>query len=389
MVLDAIINERLRQRNAVELIASENFVSQRVRDAVGSVFTNKYAEGYPGTRYYGGCENCDEIESYCQRKWQEAFSTDYHVNVQPHSGSQANMAAYFAVLEPGDTVLAMDLKHFGHLTHGSHVNFSGKLYNFVFYGLDDSACIDYHDIYEKIEQFKPKMVLAGASAYSRIIDFERIKAIIDRCSTPEYHPIFMVDMAHIAGLVAAGAHPSPFGLADIITTTTHKTLRGPRGGMIFCRNELSKKIDSAVFPGTQGGPLMHVIVGKAVAAEEACSISFKNYINNVVKNTRAMCQAFQALGYDIVSGGTDNHLFMIDFSKTHPNITGKMVQDKLEESGITVNKNCVPGDKRGPAETSGIRIGCAAMTTLGCDEEYFCTVAKEVDQIIKSWYQSK
>lgn len=384
MVLDAIIDERLRQRNAVELIASENFVSQRVRDAVGSCFTNKYAEGYPGRRYYGGCENCDEIERYCKLKWQEVFDTDYHVNVQPHSGTQANMAAYFAVLEPGDTVLAMDLKHFGHLSHGSPVNFSGKLYNFVFYGLDEHNLIDYNDIYDKIVEHKPKLVLAGASAYSRIIDFERIAAIIDWCKSPEYQPIFMVDMAHIAGLVAAGVHPTPFGLADIITTTTHKTLRGPRGGMIFCKRELSRKIDSAVFPGIQGGPLMHVIAGKAVAAEEACSVSFKRYIEQVVRNTKAMCQQFQSLGYEIVSGGTSNHLFMIDFSKTHPNLTGKMVQDELEKSGITVNKNCVPGDQRGPAETSGIRVGCAAMTTLGCNENYFRDIANEIDRVIKT-----
>lgn len=384
MVLDAIIDERLRQRNAVELIASENFVSQRVRDAVGSCFTNKYAEGYPGRRYYGGCENCDEIERYCKLKWQEVFDTDYHVNVQPHSGTQANMAAYFAVLEPGDTVLAMDLKHFGHLSHGSPVNFSGKLYNFVFYGLDEHNLIDYNDIYDKIVEHKPKLVLAGASAYSRIIDFERIAAIIDRCKSPECQPIFMVDMAHIAGLVAAGVHPTPFGLADIITTTTHKTLRGPRGGMIFCRRQYAKKIDSAVFPGVQGGPLMHVIAGKAVAAEEACSVSFKRYIEQVVRNTKAMCQQFQSLGYEIVSGGTSNHLFMIDFSKTHPNLTGKMVQDELEKSGITVNKNCVPGDQRGPAETSGIRVGCAAMTTLGCNENYFRDIANEIDRVIKT-----
>ena len=384
MVLDAIIDERLRQRNAVELIASENFVSQRVRDAVGSCFTNKYAEGYPGRRYYGGCENCDEIERYCKLKWQEAFDTDYHVNVQPHSGTQANMAAYFAVLEPGDTVLALKLENGGHLSHGSPMNFSGKLYNFVFYGLDEHNLIDYNDIYNKIVEYKPKLVLGGASAYSRIIDFERIAFIIDRCKTPDYQPLFMVDMAHIAGLIAAGVHPTPFGLADIITTTTHKTLRGPRGGMIFCKRELSRKIDSAVFPGIQGGPLMHVITGKAVAAEEACSVSFKRYIEQVVQNTRAMCQQFQSLGYEIVSGGTSNHLFMIDFSKTHPNLTGKMVQDELEKSGITVNKNCVPGDQRGPAETSGIRIGCAAMTTLGCNENYFRDIANEIDRIIKT-----
>ena len=384
LVLDAIIDERLRQRNSVELIASENFVSQRVRDAVGSVFTNKYAEGYPGRRYYGGCENCDEIELYCQRKWKEVFNTDYHVNVQPHSGSQANMAAYFAVLEPGDTVLAMRLEEGAHLSHGSPMNFSGKLYNFVFYGLDEHNLIDYNDIYDKIMEHKPKLVLAGASAYSRIIDFERIAAVIDRCKTPDYQPLFMVDMAHIAGLIAAGEHPSPFGLADIITATTHKTLRGPRGGMIFCKEELAKKIDSAVFPGIQGGPLMHVITGKAVAAEEACEVMFKNYIKNVVKNTKAMCQEFQARGYDIVSGGTDNHLFMIDFSRTHPTLTGKAVQEKLEASGITVNKNCVPGDKRGPADTSGIRIGCAAMTTLGGSEDYFRAVAQEIDRIIRS-----
>ena len=381
---ELIAAEQARQNNNIELIASENFVSENVMRAVGSCLTNKYAEGYPTERtsgktgrYYGGCEVVDQLEEYCCDKWREVFSTDYHVNVQPHAGSSANLAAYFSVLKPGDTILSMDLNNGGHLTHGSAVNFSGKLFNMVFYSVTDQGYIDYDDIEKKAAQYHPQLILAGASAYSRIIDFERIGAIAKANGA-----YFMVDMAHIAGLVAAGMHPSPFGIADIITTTTHKTLRGTRGGMIFCRPELAKKVDAGIFPGTQGGPLMHAIAGKAVTAEEACAPAFKEYIAQVIKNTRAMCDTFITLGYDIVTGGTDNHLFLIDFSKTHPNLSGKDVQNELDRHGITLNKNCVPGEKRSPAQASGVRIGCAAMTTKGWKEADAVACAKRIHEII-------
>ena len=379
-VFELIEAEKNRQSNTVELIASENFVSPDVMKAVGSCFTNKYAEGYPGHRYYGGCSNCDELEEYCQKMWRKAFNTSYHVNVQPHSGTQANMAVFSALIKPGGTFLAMKLENGGHLSHGSPVNFSGKIYNPVFYGLDKNGYLDYNDLADKIMEFQPKLILAGASAYSRTIDFERITKIIENCKyqIAGYHPYFMVDMAHIAGLVAADQHPTPFGHADVITTTTHKTLRGTRGGLIFCRQHMAHKIDSAVFPGNQGGPLMHIIAGKTVTAEEACTPEFKKYIENVVSNTKAMCNELKSFGYDIVSGGTDNHLFMIDFSKTHPDLTGQMVQDELERHGITLNKNCVPNDKRGPNETSGVRIGCAAMTTKGYTSKEFRQIARHI-----------
>ena len=393
-----IEKEALRQSENIELIASENFVSPMVLEAMGSCLTNKYAEGYPTERisgnkgrYYGGCEVVNEIEEYCCGLWRKVFNTDYHVNVQPHSGSQANACAYAAVLKPGDTILAMNLNNGGHLTHGSSVNFSGKLYDVKFYDVDENGFIDYEDLENKIRYYKPKLVLAGASAYSRIIDFERIYKIIQSVKLDnfiafdvDYFPYFMVDMAHIAGLVAAGEHPSPFGLADIITTTTHKTLRGPRGGLIFCKPELAKKIDSAVFPGNQGGPLMHVIAAKAVCAEEAMTDEYKEYIRNVVKNCKAMAEEFINLGYDVVTGGTDNHLFLLDFSRTHPHLTGKMVQDELDKYKITANKNCVPNEKRSPAQTSGLRIGTAAMTTKGWDESDFIDCVYWIDGIIKS-----
>lgn len=393
-----IEKEALRQSENVELIASENFVSPMVLEAMGSCLTNKYAEGYPAERssgnkgrYYGGCEVVNEIEEYCCNLWRKVFNTDYHVNVQPHSGSQANACAYAAVLRPGDTILAMNLNNGGHLTHGSSVNFSGKLYDVKFYDVDENGFIDYEDLENKIRYYRPKLVLAGASAYSRIIDFERIYKIIQSVKLDnfiafdvDYCPYFMVDMAHIAGLVAAGEHPSPFGLADIITTTTHKTLRGPRGGLIFCKPELAKKIDSAVFPGNQGGPLMHVIAAKAVCAEEAMTDEYKEYIKNVVKNCKAMAEEFINLGYDVVTGGTDNHLFLLDFSRTHPNLTGKMVQDELDKYKITANKNCVPNEKRSPAQASGLRIGTAAMTTKGWDESDFIDCVYWIDGIIKS-----
>lgn len=401
-VFDLIAEEQKRQDNTIELIASENFVSDDIMAAVGSCLTNKYTEGYPVERtsgnkgrYYGGCQFYNELEEYCCDKWREVFNTDYHVNVQPHSGSNANLAAYMSVLKPGDTILAMRLDQGGHLTHCSPVNFSGKLFHGVFYNLDSNGRIDYEDLRHKIYELRPKLVLAGASAYSRIIDYEKIFNIITETAqkmTDEgfqiYHnwpkrPYFMADMAHVAGLIAAGDHPTPFGYADIITTTTHKTLRGPRGGMIFCRPELAKKVDSAVFPGCQGGPLQHVIAGKAVCAEEALTDDYKNYIHQVVKNAKAMAEEFMKMGYDVVTGGTDNHMFLLDFSKTHPNLTGKMVQDACDEQGITLNKNCVPNEQRSPVQASGVRIGTPAMTTKGFTETNFINVAHRIDWIIK------
>lgn len=388
-VFDIIQKEKHRQDTTVELIASENFVSENVLKAVGSCLTNKYCEGYPADhksgskgRYYGGCEYIDELEEYCCDMWRKVFNTDYHVNVQPHSGSSANLAAYMSVLKPGDTILAMSLNNGGHLTHGSSVNFSGKLFNMKFYDVDSEGFIDFNDVKNKAEEFRPKLILAGASAYSRIIDFEKFAEIAK--SVGAY---FMVDMAHIAGLVAAGDHPSPFGLADIITTTTHKTLRGPRGGLIFCKPELAKKVDSTIFPGTQGGPLEHVIAGKAVAAEEACTEEFKNYIHDVVGNCKAMCDEFISMGYKIVTGGTDNHLFLVDLTAT--GLTGKEVQDELDKHHITLNKNCVPTETRSPQQASGVRIGTAAMTTKGYKKEDFIKVAHDIDKVIKEMQQRK
>ena len=388
-VFDIIEKEKHRQDTTVELIASENFVSENVLKAVGSCLTNKYCEGYPADhksgskgRYYGGCEYIDELEEYCCDMWRKVFNTDYHVNVQPHSGSSANLAAYMSVLKPGDTILAMSLNNGGHLTHGSSVNFSGKLFNMKFYDVDSEGFIDFNDVKNKAEEFRPKLILAGASAYSRIIDFEKFAKIAK--SVGAY---FMVDMAHIAGLVASGDHPSPFGLADIITTTTHKTLRGPRGGLIFCKPELAKKVDSTIFPGTQGGPLEHVIAGKAVAAEEACTEEFKNYIHDVVGNCKAMCDEFISMGYKIVTGGTDNHLFLVDLTAT--GLTGKEVQDELDKHHITLNKNCVPTETRSPQQASGVRIGTAAMTTKGYKKEDFIKVAHDIDKVIKEMQERK
>lgn len=388
-VFDIIEKEKHRQDTTVELIASENFVSENVLKAVGSCLTNKYSEGYPANhksgskgRYYGGCEYIDELEEYCCDMWRKVFNTDYHVNVQPHSGSSANLAAYMSVLKPGDTILAMSLNNGGHLTHGSSVNFSGKLFNMKFYDVDAEGFIDFNDVKSKAEEFRPKLILAGASAYSRIIDFEKFAEIAK--SVGAY---FMVDMAHIAGLIAAGDHPSPFGLADIITTTTHKTLRGPRGGLIFCKPELAKKVDSTIFPGTQGGPLEHVIAGKAVAAEEACTEEFKNYIHDVVGNCKAMCDEFISMGYKIVTGGTDNHLFLVDLTAT--GLTGKEVQDELDKHHITLNKNCVPTETRSPQQASGVRIGTAAMTTKGYKKDDFIKVAHDIDKVIKEMQERK
>lgn len=388
-VFDIIKKEQHRQDTTVELIASENFVSENVLKAVGSCLTNKYSEGYPANhksgskgRYYGGCEYIDELEEYCCDMWRKVFNTDYHVNVQPHSGSSANLAAYMSVLKPGDTILAMSLNNGGHLTHGSSVNFSGKLFNMKFYDVNSEGFIDFNDVKNKAEEFRPKLILAGASAYSRIIDFEKFAEIAK--SVGAY---FMVDMAHIAGLVASGDHPSPFGLADIITTTTHKTLRGPRGGLIFCKPELAKKVDSTIFPGTQGGPLEHVIAGKAVAAEEACTEEFKNYIHDVVGNCKAMCDEFISMGYKIVTGGTDNHLFLVDLTAT--GLTGKEVQDELDKHHITLNKNCVPTEIRSPQQASGVRIGTAAMTTKGYKKDDFIKVAHDIDKVIKEMQERK
>lgn len=382
-VFEIIAAEQARQNSTVELIASENFVSENVMKAVGSCLTNKYSEGYPAQRpsgnrgrFYGGCQYVDELEEYCCRQWQAVFQTDYHVNVQPHSGSSANLAAYMSVLKPGDTILAMSLNNGGHLTHGSPVNFSGKLFHMEFYGVDENGFIDYEDVRRKARECRPQLILAGASAYSRTIDFP---AFAD--AAREAGAYFMVDMAHIAGLVAAGDHPSPFGLADIITTTTHKTLRGTRSGLIFCRPELAKRVDSAVFPGCQGGALQHVIAGKAVTAEEASTEEFREYIHAVVRNCRAMCDEFISMGYKVVTGGTDNHLFLLDLTDT--GLTGKAVQDELDRHGITLNKNCVPNESRSPQQTSGVRIGTAAMTTKGYTEQDFIAVARQIDRIIR------
>ena len=382
-VFDLIAQEELRQETTVELIASENFASGNVLRAVGSCLTNKYSEGYPAHRamgnqgrYYGGCHVVDELEEYCIAKWKEVFATDYHVNVQPHSGSSANLAAYMALLQPGDTVLSMSLANGGHLTHGSPVNFSGKLYDLHFYDVDGDGFIDYDGMARMARELRPRLIIAGASAYSRIIDFTRFAA-----AAREVGAYFMVDMAHIAGLIAAGEHPSPFGLADVITSTTHKTLRGPRGGLIFCRPELAKQVDSAVFPGIQGGALQHVVAGKAVTAEEACTEDFKRYIHAVVRNCKAMCDAFLQMGYKVVTGGTDNHLFLLDLTDT--GLTGKAVQEELDRHHITLNKNTVPNEPRSPFVTSGVRIGTAAMTTKGYTEQDFIDTARRIDRIIR------
>lgn len=368
-VADAIQQELDRQRGTIELIASENVVSPSVMEAMGSVLTNKYAEGYPGHRYYGGCEKVDIVEDLARDRAKELFGAKF-ANVQPHSGAQANYAAYAAIIKPGDTILGMSLDNGGHLTHGSKANFSGKLYNVVSYGLNDEERIDYEDMEAKAKEFQPKVIVGGASAYPRVIDFERMAHIAH--SVGAY---LMVDMAHIAGLVATGAHPSPVPYADIVTTTTHKTLRGPRGGMILTNSEeLNKKINSAVFPGTQGGPLMHVIAGKAVAFGEALKPEFKTYIDNVVKNCAAMGRGMTDGGLRLVSGGTDNHLCLVDL--TPSGVTGKDAEALLERVGLTVNKNTIPNENLSPFVTSGIRVGSAAATTRGLNQDEFYTVGK-------------
>ena len=388
-VFDLIGQEELRQATTVELIASENFVSSDVLRAVGSCLTNKYSEGYPAHRamgnqgrYYGGCHIVDELEEYCVSKWKEVFSTDYHVNVQPHSGSSANLAAYMALLQPGDTVLSMSLSNGGHLTHGSPVNFSGKLYDLHFYDVDDDGFIDYDGMEQLARRLHPKLILAGASAYSRTIDFARFAA-----AAQEVGACFMVDMAHIAGLVAAGEHPSPFGLADVITTTTHKTLRGPRGGLIFCRPELAKKVDSAVFPGTQGGPLEHVIAAKAVCFGEALKPEFKDYARKIVENAQALAAALQERGVKLVSGGTDNHLMLIDLRDEE--CTGKDLEARLDSVHITANKNTVPGETRSPFVTSGVRLGTPAVTTRGMGEAEMKVIADCIADCIWHYDEKK
>jgi glycine hydroxymethyltransferase len=357
-ITEVILKELSRQQNRLELIASENFASAAVLSAQGSVLTNKYAEGYPGRRYYGGCEHVDTAEMLAIKRARELFQAGY-ANVQPHSGSQANMAVYFALLDPGDTILGMDLAHGGHLTHGSPASFSGRFFNFIHYGVkEETGTIDYEDVGRKAEKYKPKMIVAGASAYPRIIDFERFAQIAKAVDA-----FLMVDMAHIAGLVAAGVHPSPVPFADVVTSTTHKTLRGPRGGLILARSDYNGRLNREIFPGIQGGPLMHVIAAKAVAFKEADSEEFKIYQRNVVKNAKALAGGLMDAGLQLVSGGTDNHMLLLDLRDLH--ITGKDAEALLEDIGITANKNSIPFDKQNPFVTSGIRLGTPALTTRG------------------------
>ncbi|WP_306010000.1 serine hydroxymethyltransferase [Bacillus sp. MMSF_3328] len=376
-VFQSIQDELKRQRTKIELIASENFVSEAVMEAQGSVLTNKYAEGYPGRRYYGGCEHVDVTENLARDRAKQIFGAE-HANVQPHSGAQANMAVYFTILETGDTVLGMNLSHGGHLTHGSPVNFSGIQYNFVEYGVDkETHRINYDDVLEKAREHKPKLIVAGASAYPREIDFKRFREIAD-----EIGAYLMVDMAHIAGLVAAGLHQNPVPYADFVTTTTHKTLRGPRGGMILCREEFAKKIDKSIFPGIQGGPLMHVIAAKAVAFGEALQDSFKDYAQNIINNAKALGEGLKEEGIDLVSGGTDNHLLLIDLRSL--GLTGKVAEKVLDEIGITVNKNTIPFDPESPFVTSGIRIGTAAVTSRGFGEKEMKEIASLIAFTLKN-----
>lgn len=378
VIAEAIEREFQRQNSNIELIASENFVSEAVMEAQGSVLTNKYSEGYPGRRYYGGCEFVDVTESIAIDRAKALFGAE-HVNVQPHSGSQANMAVYLVALEMGDTVLGMNLSHGGHLTHGAPVNFSGKFYNFVEYGVDkDTERINYDEVRKLALEHKPKLIVAGASAYSRTIDFKKFKEIAD-----EVNAKLMVDMAHIAGLVAAGLHPNPVEYADFVTTTTHKTLRGPRGGMILCKEEYKKDIDKTIFPGIQGGPLEHVIAAKAVAFGEALENNFKTYQQQVVKNAKVLAEALINEGFRIVSGGTDNHLVAVDV-KGSIGLTGKEAEETLDSVGITCNKNTIPFDQEKPFVTSGIRLGTPAATTRGFDEKAFEEVAKIISLALKN-----
>ena len=376
-VADAITAEFKRQSSHIELIASENWVSPAVMSAMGSVMTNKYAEGYPGKRYYGGCECVDVVEELAKERAKELFGCDY-VNVQPHSGAQANMAVQFAILKPGDTVMGMNLDHGGHLTHGSPVNFSGSYFHIVPYGVNDEGFIDYDNVMEIAMECRPKMIIAGASAYARAIDFKKFREIADACGA-----VLMVDMAHIAGLVAAGGHESPIPYADVVTTTTHKTLRGPRGGMILCNQEAADKynFNKAIFPGIQGGPLMHVIAAKAVCFKEALQPEFKEYQKNVAANAQALCKGLQERGIQIVSGGTDNHLMLVDL--TAYGLTGKETEKLLDSVNITCNKNTIPNDPKSPFVTSGIRIGTPAVTSRGFNTEDMDQIAEAIAMMIK------
>ncbi|NSW92237.1 MAG: serine hydroxymethyltransferase [Firmicutes bacterium] len=381
-IASAIEKEINRQRNKIELIASENFVSPAVLEALGSHLTNKYAEGYPGRRYYGGCEYVDIVENLAIERAKELFGAE-HANVQPHSGAQANMAAFFAVLDPGDTILGMDLAHGGHLSHGMSKNISGKYYKAVSYGVRrDNYRIDYEEVRRIAKEKNPKLIIAGASAYPREIDFKYFREIAD-----ETGAYLMVDMAHIAGLIAAGVHQSPVPYAHIVTSTTHKTLRGPRGGLILCKGEISKKIDSAVFPGTQGGPLMHVIAAKAVSFREALSDEFKEYQKQVVKNAKVLAESLMEKGFKLISDGTDNHLILVDL--TNKGITGNVAQLMLDEVGITVNKNGIPFDTQSPFVTSGIRIGTPAVTTRGMREEDMVEIANLIHLTLTDFNNSK
>ncbi len=377
-MFEIIEREENRQKDNVELIASENFVSSEVREAQGSVLTNKYAEGYPGKRYYGGCVYVDQAEDLARKRALELFGAE-HVNVQAHSGSQANMSVYQTILEPGDTVLGMDLTSGGHLTHGHPLNFSGRTYNFVPYNVDpETERIDYDTLEELALEHHPKLIVAGASAYPRTIDFERLGDIARKSGA-----YLMVDMAHIAGLVAAGVHPSPIPYADFVTTTTHKTLRGPRGGMVFCKEEFAKKLDSRTFPGIQGGPLEHVIAAKGIALYEASQPEFKEYAKQIIKNVQVMADVFNENGFRLVSGGSDNHLLLID-TIASVNMTGKDAEKLLDEAGITVNKNTIPFDQQKPFITSGIRLGSAAMTSRGFKEDEFRKVANWIVEVLKA-----
>mgnify|MGYP000851691044 CR=1 FL=1 len=371
----AILLETKRQEGKLEMIASENFVSEAVLEAQGSVMTNKYAEGYPDKRYYGGCEFVDIAESLARERAKQLFGCE-HANVQPHSGTQANMAVYFATLQPGDTVLGMNLSHGGHLSHGSPANFSGRLYNVVFYGVDrKTERIDFDEVESQAREHKPKMIVVGASAYPRTIDFKAFRDIADRTGA-----VIMADIAHIAGLVATGLHPSPVPVCEFVTTTTHKTLRGPRGGMILCKESYAKTLDSRVFPGSQGGPLMHVIAAKAVALKEALSPEFSTYQEQIVKNAKALAEELVRRGFRLVSGGTDNHLMLVDL--TEKGVTGKDAQEALDRAGITVNKNGIPFDTRGPQVTSGIRIGTPALTTRGMGEKEMGIIGAWIADVI-------
>lgn len=380
-IYEQIKKEEERQKHNIELIASENFVSEAVLEAVGSILTNKYAEGYPNARYYGGCEYIDQIEELARNRAKELFGAE-HANVQPHSGSQANMAVYMTVLQPGDTVLGMDLSNGGHLTHGSKVNFSGKLYNFIAYGVKEDGYIDYEDVERKAMEYKPKLILAGASAYPRKIDFKKFREIADKIGA-----YFMVDMAHIAGLVCAGEHESPVPYADFVTSTTHKTLRGPRSGLILCKEQYAKALDKTIFPGIQGGPLEHVIAGKAVCFKEAMQPEFKQYAHQVVLNARKLAEELVKRDFNLVSGGTDNHLMLIDLRSK--GLTGKEATLLLDEVNITVNKNAVPNDPEKPMVTSGIRIGTPAVTTRGLKEEDMVKLAEAIDLILQKTEKGK